>query len=98
MSPLFISGENQTTKVPFTFYDLIKGVLLYKSQVFLIIFSIYLLLDSYTFLGSSSAAGCAVGILIAFFGFHSYNQYIPKNDVNLTSGLVSTKQAKIKLK
>lgn len=96
ISPLFISGETQNTKRTFNFLTFIKDVLIYKSQLFLIILSIYLILDSYKFLGSASTVGCAVGILIVFFGLHLYNQYIPKNDSNLTSGLVSTKPAKIK--
>ena len=96
LAPLFCVGENQTTKQPYNFATFIKDVLLYKSQLFLIILSLGLIMDSNKYLGSNSLIGCVVGILIVFFGLHLYNQYIPKDDTNISPGLVSLKQAKMK--
>jgi hypothetical protein len=97
LSPLFISGENQSNKEPYNFAKFIKDVLLYKSQLFLIILSLGLIIDSNKYLGSNSMIGCIIGIIIVFFGLHLYNQYIPKNDLNLTPGLASLKPAKIRV-
>jgi hypothetical protein len=93
-SPLFISGNIQNTKTPFGFAHFLRDVLLYKSQLFIIIMTYGLLTISQKTLGTNALIGCIIGILIVFFSFHLYNQYIPKNDSNLTPGLASTKPAK----
>ena len=95
-SPLFISGEINATKEPYGFFKCMQDVLLYKSQLFLILLTYGLIIQSMQFLGVNGLIGSLVGVAIAFFGLHLYNQYIPKDSVTSTPGLVPTKQFKMK--
>jgi hypothetical protein len=92
-SPLLISGKIQNTQAKYTFGDFLIDTFLYKSQLFIILLTYSLFATTYSTLGLSSTIGCVFGILIVFFFFHLYNQYIPKNDPNVTPGLVSSKEA-----
>jgi hypothetical protein len=92
-SPLFNSGKIQNTQEKYSFSDFLIDTFLYKSQLFIILLTITLFTTTYSTLGPNATVGCVFGILIVFFIFHLYNQYIPKNDTNVTPGLVSSKEA-----
>jgi hypothetical protein len=93
-SPLTISAKIQNTNESYNFMNFIKDVFLYKSQLFMILLTYGLFTTSLKTLGSNALIGCIIGVLVVFFSFHLYNQYIPSNDTNVTPGLVSTKPAK----
>jgi len=93
-SPLTISAKIQNTNESYNFMNFIKDVFLYKSQLFMILLTYGLFTTSLKTLGSNALIGCIIGVLVVFFSFHLYNQYIPSNDANVTPGLVSTKPAK----
>jgi len=95
-SPLSISGKVENSNIKIGFLTFMKNVILYKSQLYLILFSIGLLIQSAKNLGSSGFIGCVIGILIAIFSFHIYNQVIPKNNKFETSGLASNNQNSMK--
>ena len=95
-APLFISGEINATKEPYGFFKCMQDVFLYKSQLFLILLTYGLIIQSMQFLGVNGLIGSLVGVAIAFFGLHLYNQYIPKDSVISSPGLVPTKQFKMK--
>jgi len=93
-SPLTISAKIQNTNESYNFMNFIKDVFLYKSQLFMILLTYGLFTTSLKTLGSNALIGCIIGVLVVFFSFHLYNQYIPSNDANVTPGLVSTKTEK----
>ena len=96
LSPLFISAELDATNQSYGFIQCLQDVLLYKSQLFLILLTYGLIAESIQYLGINGVIGCSVGIIIAFFFLHLYNQYIPKDSTVSTPGLVAMKQAKMK--
>jgi len=94
-SPLFISSKIEKNNQPLSFFQFFRDVLMFKSQIFIIIIALIMLAQSSTYLGTNGIIGCLVGILIAFFILHIFNQYIPTNDINETEGLVPKIQAKL---
>ena len=92
---LFFNCKLENTNKTLSFLQFIRDVILFKSQLFLILISFALLGQSASSLGSNGVIGCLVGIIIVFFILHLYNQYIPTNDSNETEGLASKKQAKV---
>jgi len=93
-SPLFITAKVENTNTKINFVSFMKDVVLYKSQMFLVLLTFGLISQSATSLGRSGLIGSLVGVGIAFFMTNLYNPYIPKKDPNFTPGLVSFKQAK----
>ena len=96
-SPLGINANLFNTKINYGFGSFIKDVILYKSQLYLILLTFGLLTQSSLYLGTNGVIGCIIGILIVFFCFHLYNQFIPKDEKYETEGLVSNNQAKVKV-
>jgi len=94
-SPLGINGNILNTNINYGFSSFIKDVILYKSQLYLILLTFGLITQSSLYLGTNGLIGCIIGILIVFFCFHLYNQFIPKENKYETEGLVPTKQAKV---
>lgn len=96
-APLGLSAYIYETNKKMNFTTFIRDVAIYKSQFFLILFTLGLLSQSSSYLGSNGLIGCLVGILIAYFILHLYNPFL-SNSENSTStqGLVSSEQAKVK--
>ena len=94
LSPAGITGKTDETKSPVNFLNFMKDVVLFKSQLFLVILTFGLIMQSAKSLGTNGLIGCLVGTTIVFFLLNLYNQYIPNDDPNLTPGIVSSQQAK----
>lgn len=93
-SPAGITGKTEEGKGQVNFTNFVKDVLLYKSQLFLVILTLGLISQSASSLGTNGLIGCLIGTAIVFFILKLYNQYIPKDDPSVTPGLVSFQQAK----
>ena len=96
LSPLGINATSTNTNTIITFFTFMKDTLLYKKQMYLFLMTFGLLSPASTYLGQNAAIGCIIAILIVFFSFHLYDQFIPSNDSAVSEGLASTNQAKIK--
>jgi hypothetical protein len=98
-SPLGINAKLFNTNINYGFGSFIKDVILYKSQLYLILLTFGLLTQSSLYLGINGIIGCIIGILIVIFCFHMYNQFIPNNTDGKyeSDGLVSGKPAKVKV-
>ena len=94
LSPLFITGKVENTNTKVNFISFMKDVVLYKSQMFLVLLTFGLISQSGKSLGTNGMVGALVGTAIVFFMLNLYNPYIPKHDPNFTPGLVPFKQAK----
>lgn len=93
-SPMGITGKTEENKSQVNFMNFMKDVLLFKSQLFLVILTFGLIMQSAKSLGTNGLIGSLVGTTIVFFILNLYNQYIPNDDPNVTPGLVSFEQAK----
>lgn len=89
LAPLGLKAYIYNTDNIINFSSFMKDVILYKSQLYLILFTYGLLTKSYSYLGSNGFIGCLVGVFIVFFLLHLYNPFIPTNNPNETPGLVS---------
>lgn len=93
-APAGISGKTEEGNSPINFTNFMKDVLLFKSQLFLLILTFGLISQSAKSLGTNGLIGCLIGTAIVFFILNLYNQYIPKDNPSVTPGLVSFQQAK----
>ena len=94
-APLGLSAHVYKSDKTIGFLSFMRDVIMYKSQLYLILFSFGLFIQSSTYLGYNGLIGCFVGILIVMFVLNLYKQVIPTNDKLETEGLVSNAQAKI---
>jgi len=90
-APLGLTANIYKTNKSLNFLSFMKDVIMYKSQLYLILFTIGLLSQSSTYLGTNGFIACVVGVLIVFFILHLYNPFIPKNNPNETPVIEQTK-------
>jgi hypothetical protein len=96
-SPLGLTANIYETNIKMSFLTFIKDVAIYKSQFFLILFTLGLLSQSSSYLGTHGFIGCLVGILIVNFILHLYNPFSTNSEnTTVSPGLVSSEQAKVK--
>jgi len=89
LSPLGIFGINKSNNKKLGFFQFLMDQIIYKSQLYLILFTLSLITQSYTFLGLNGLSATLIATLIVGFIFHIYNQYIPLESGIITQGLVN---------
>ena len=90
-SPLFITGQIDKNR-PYSFLDLVKDNLFYKSNVFLVMLSMLMLPAVANNLSSYYLAAFIIAIIILFFK-HYYEDVNIADDPMLTLGLAPTTKA-----
>ena len=93
-TPLFMNAEIVGTNKKFTFINELQNIFLYKSNIIMIILSLYLILDASSYLGQYYGVAALIACLLCYFIIPKlYGQYVPPVENGVTPDLASYDKA-----